>query len=440
MTDQSNRAISIEESTHFIMDQKLWLKILIGMALGIITGLLLSPTEGYGLSLGLDAPHAIKSTAQWLSLPGTIFLSMIKMVIIPLIICSIILGIAQSNDMGFVGKIGATLIPYFIFTTAISIAIGITLANIIQPGAMIDSTIAQQAIDTSIQTKGLPTETFSELSIPERISNLIPSNPFKSSVNSDMLQLVVAAIITGLALIAIPSTTGKPIKELCIAGQVLAMKIISWAMLIAPYAVFGLLASTTLQFGFQAIESVGLYAATVLSGLLCMIIIYMLIIALAARSNPLTFLSNIREVQLLAFSTSSSGATMPFSIQAAEEKLKLRPQISRFIIPLGTTINMDGTALYQGVATIFLTQFYNIELSITQTVMLVITTIGASIGTPGVPGVGLVILATILTTVGVPPEGIALILGVDRILDMCRTTINVTGDLAAASVLNKWLK
>jgi Na+/H+-dicarboxylate symporter len=224
------------------------------------------------------------------------------------------------------------------------------------------------------------------------------------------------------------------------SGQVLSMKIISWAMMIAPYAVFGLLADITIKLGIGALLSVGVYALTVLLGLVLMMGVYMLIITILTPMKPMEFLRGIREVQLLAFSTSSSAATMPFSIQAAEEKLKLRPEIVRFVVPLGATINMDGTAMYQAIAAVFLTQVFGVDLSTPEMLLLLLTTIGASIGTPATPGVGIVVLATILIGIGVPAEGIALIIGVDRILDMCRTTINVTGDLAASAVMNKFVK
>ena len=268
---------------------------------------------------------------------------------------------------------------------------------------------------------------------------MIPTNPAKAQFERNMLQIVVGAILIGIALITIPSATGKPFKDLCIAGQVLSMKIIGWAMAIAPYAVFGLLCNITIKLGLDALTGTGVYALTVLLGLLCMLGVYLTFIAIFARQFPLKFLSGIREVQLLAFSTSSSAATMPFSIQAAEDKLSVREEISRFIIPLGATVNMDGTAMYQAIAAIFLCQAFGIDLSLGETVLLLTTTVGASIGTPATPGVGLVVLATILAGIGVPPEGIALIIGVDRILDMCRTTVNVTGDITAATLMNKWV-
>ncbi|MBX2834686.1 MAG: dicarboxylate/amino acid:cation symporter [Micavibrio sp.] len=432
---QSDRAKSLDKSTRSILDQQLWLRILYGMALGVLAGWLLSP-EG----LGIWEEELAQSIGEWLALPGVIFLGLLKMVIVPLIVCSIILGIAESASMDFLKKIGIRIIPYFILTTACAITIGIVITTIIQPGSAIDQTIAQNALNSSATAGQIPGQTFDNLSIPARIGNVLPSNPMQAQLDNNMLQLVIGSILLGIALITIPPTSGKPFKDLCMSGQVLSMKIVSWAMAIAPIAVFGLIANVVIKMGLSALTSVGLYAVCVLGGLLCMLCLYLFILKVFARISPLEFLKNIREVQLLAFSTSSSAATMPFTIQAAEEKLKLRPDIARFVVPIGATINMDGTALYQGVAAIFLCQVYGIDLSLAETILLILTTVGASIGTPATPGVGLIVLATILSGIGVPVEGLALIIGVDRILDMCRTTVNVTGDITAATLMNKWIK
>lgn len=431
---QSPRGKSLSESTEDIMEQKLWLKILIGMALGVFVGYLLSKD---GLALLPEDQTLV--LAEWLGLPGLLFLGLIKMVIVPLVICSIILGIAESGDMEFLKKIGLRIIPYFILTTAISITIGLFLVNIINPGQFIDQSLVDSAMNSS-EASTIPAERFDDLTIPQRIANMIPTNPAKAQVERDMLQIVIASILVGIALITIPVKSAKPLKDLCISGQVLTMKIISWAMVIAPYAVFGLLADITIKTGLSALISVGVYAITVLLGLGCMLMVYLVIVGAFSRISIKDFILGIKEAQLLAFSTSSSAATMPFSIKASEENLKIRPEISRFIIPLGATINMDGTALYQAVAAVFLCQVFGIELTMGQTVILLLTTVGASIGTPATPGVGLVVLATILSGLGVPAAGIALIIGVDRILDMCRTTVNVTGDITASAVMDRWVK
>ena len=430
---KSPRGKSLSESTQSILEQKLWLKILIGMALGIGYGLLLSP-DGMALVNQEDA----FMLGEWLGIPGVLFLGLIKMVIVPLIVCSIVLGICESGSLEFLQKIGIRIIPYFILTTAISITIGLFLVTTVEPGNYIEKGLLGEA---SVSASSMvPQEKFDDLTIPQRIKNIIPENPAKAQVDRDMLKIVIASIILGIALITIPASSAKPLKDLCISGQVISMKIISWAMIIAPYAVFGMLADITIKTGLSALSSVAVYAATVLIGLLAMFYVYLMILKVCTGIKITDFIKGIKEVQLLAFSTSSSAATMPFSIEAAEQKLKLRPEITRFTIPLGATINMDGTALYQAVAAIFLCQVYSIDLGTGEMILLLLTTIGASIGTPATPGVGLVVLATILSTLGVPAEGLALIIGVDRILDMCRTTINVTGDLTATAVMDSWVK
>ena len=250
-----------------------------------------------------------------------------------------------------------------------------------------------------------------------------------------MLQIVILSIIIGIIVVQLSSKETKSFRELCVFGQTASMKVVSWAMAFAPLAVFSLMAGILAQTGFEALTTLGLYVFCVIAGLLTMLAVYLTFVLCIARRSPLDFLACIRNPQIIAFSTSSSAATMPVSLKAAEEKLKLEGDIFRFVIPLGATINMDGTALYQATAALFLCQVFGIDLSLSEMVLLVMTTVGASIGTPAMPGVGIVVLATILTGIGVPPEGVGLILAVDRILDMCRTTINVTGDLTAATVL-----
>ncbi len=431
---QSARGKSLSESTQFMLSQHLWFRILIGMACGIAAGLLLSPD-----GMALVSKDLAFELGDWLKLPGVIFLGLIQMVIIPLLITSIILGIAESGNMEMVKRIGFRIVPYFIMTTIIAITIGMIMVNFTQPGAVIDREMLETAMASGAAAGQIPSQTFSDLTIPERIANLVPTNPARAQLERDMLQVVIVAILIGIALLSISPATGKPFKDLCVAGQVLSMKVISWAMAIAPYAVFGLLCNITIRIGIDALFSVGLYMVTVLAALALMLLVYLLIVKFLTDFTVPQFIKGIREAQLIAFSTSSSAATMPISIQAAEEKLGIRPEVSRFVIPLGATINMDGTALYQAVAALFLCQVFGIDLSFGQMALLMMTTVGASIGTPATPGVGIVVLATILVGIGVPAEGIALIIGVDRLLDMCRTTVNVTGDLTATTVMQKWI-
>lgn len=421
-------------------DKNLWVKILIGMVLGVAAGLMLSE---HGMQI--VKPDIANMLASWIKLPGIFFLGLIQMVVIPFILCSIILGITQSKDLGFLKKIGLRAVLYFILTTFVSISIGMALVHTIKPGSYINPDLIQ-----SFQTGTLEKEdqgsakVFDDLTIPKRIENMLPTNIPSAVVEKNLLQIVIASMVFGIALLMIPAVNAKPILDICNSGQMLSMTVIGWAMAIAPYAVFGLLCNITIKLGFEALAGMGMYMLTVILGLLMMMVFYILLASAIGKINPIKFIKAIKETQLLAFSTSSSAATMPFTLSCAEEKLGVDPKVSRFIVPLGATINMDGTALYQAVAAVFLVQIFGamsgVELTTTELILLMITTVGASIGTPATPGVGIVVLATILTSIGLNPVAVGFILGVDRILDMCRTTINVTGDLTASVVMNKLMK
>ena len=272
---------------------------------------------------------------------------------------------------------------------------------------------------------------------PKALLGLLPGNPLDAMVEGQMLQVVIFSIIVGVALVSMPADKSRPMLELLDSLQQVCMTVVKWAMKLAPYAVFGLMAQLTTTIGFRAMLGMASYVATVLVGLALLMAVYLLILKFLIGDSPKAFLRNTRDVLLLAFSTSSSAAVMPLSIRTAEDKLHVRPSISQFVIPLGATINMNGTALYQAVATVFLAQVYGIDLGMGSMALVVAMAVGASIGSPATPGVGIVILAMVLQTVGVPPAGIALIMGVDRILDMCRTAINVTGDLLTCRIMER---
>ena len=413
---------------------RLWLKILVAMALGLAAGMLLTPQAG------LLKWETAEIVGSWLAIPGNIFLGLIQMIVIPLIFASIIRGLASSEDLEQLKKIGIRIVFYFILTTVVAIIIGLSISLVIGPGYYIDAELAPTAASGNLvpDIGERPNGTGLD-SLPEMFISLIPENPLGSMVEREMLQIVLFAVIIGLALVAIPPRQAQPILSLMGSLQEVCMTVVRWAMCLAPLAVFGLLAQITIKVGLDVILSMAVYVGTVLLGLLLMICIYLLIVTFIARTSPKKFLSAVREVQLLAFSTSSSAAVMPLSMQTAEQKLNVRPSISQFLIPLGATINMDGTALYQAAATVFLAQVFNIELGLPALLLVLVTTVGASIGSPATPGVGIVILAMVLNTVGIPSSGIALIIGVDRILDMSRTVINVTGDLAACLVMDRWV-
>jgi len=409
---------------------KLWFKVIVGMFLGIFVGLLLSPS-----AFALVSQDLAFTIAPWVELIGNIFLALIQMIVIPLVMSSIILGITSSDDTRTLKDLGLKIAPYFVFTTIVAVTIGIVISYIIQPGNFVSSDIINQISTTQIVLK--ESSALKDISIPDIIVDLIPVNSVKERLDGNILAFVILSIFIGAALMSMQKEDAKPIKDLAKSLQAFSMTIVSWAMKIAPYAVFGLLCSITIKIGFDAISSMSMYVFTVILGLLLLLCFYLIIVYLSSKIKPLDFLKKIREVQLMAFSTSSSAAVMPLSMKITEEKLNVPPSISKFVIPLGATVNMDGTALYQVCAAIFLTQLFGIELDLIDLILLAATTVGASIGAPSTPGVGIVILATILQNLGVPPQGVALILGVDRILDMSRTTINVTGDLTATLVMKR---
>ncbi len=423
------------QGLHLLIKTRLWAQVLAAMALGVAFGLTLAPSGGGPLAL---SPEAAESLGEWLKLPGSIFLNMIQMVVIPLIATSIILGIATAGDPDFLRKTALRLIPYFVCTTIIAVLIGASLAGTIKPGAFVD----QAALTTSAAEADVA-PVIAEPTEPEsaavQLADLIPANPAEATLNRNMLQIVVATIFVAVAVSTLSGAKTKPFRDLLQVTQDIALKIVSWAMLLAPLAVFGLISDFILQVGFSGLVGMSVYIAVVIVGLALLVCVYMAIVAILAGRDVKAFLAAILDAQVLAFSTSSSAATMPVSMKIAEEELGVRPAIAKFIIPLGATINMDGTALYQVVAAMFVAQVYGIELAPDVMAMLMVTVVGASIGSPSTPGVGIVILATVLQSVGVPASGVAILLGVDRILDMCRTSVNVTGDLTACVVMDKWI-
>ncbi|MFO7993151.1 MAG: dicarboxylate/amino acid:cation symporter [Marinobacter sp.] len=412
-----------------LVQGRLWLKVLVGMFLGLVTGTLLGP------SVGLVEPATGTLIGNWLAFPGQLFLATIQMIVIPLVIASVVRGLAASEDLDQLRKMGLRVTGFFVVTTAIAASIGLWVGNLMNPGSMMTglaSTVA--AGDGETTTATMPN--IDEL--PRTLIGLLPGNPLDAMVEGQMLQVVIFSIIVGIALVSMAPEKSRPLLDLLDSLQQVCMTVVRWAMRLAPYAVFGLMAQLTTTIGFQAMLGMASYVMTVVVGLLLLLGVYMLILKLLAGQPPIQFIKDSRDVLLLAFSTSSSAAVMPLSIRTAEDKLGVRPSVSQFVIPLGATINMNGTALYQAVATVFLAQVYGIDLGMGSMALIVAMAVGASIGSPATPGVGIVILAMVLQTVGIPPGGIALIMGVDRILDMCRTAINVTGDLVTCRLMENW--
>jgi Na+/H+-dicarboxylate symporter len=426
---RSLRQLSHQLAT--LVEGRLWLKVLIGMAAGLLVGTLLGP------SVGLVEPGAGILIGNWLALPGQLFLAAIQMIVIPLVVASVIRGVAASEDVEQLRRLGLLVTGYFVATTALAALLGLWLAGLLRPGRGLAGSLRVPATagDAANAAPALP----GMADLPDALIGLLPGNPLSSMVQGQMLQVVIFAMVVGIALVSMAPAQSKPLLDLLGSLQQVCMTVVRWAMGLAPLAVFGLMARLTSQIGFEALVSMAFYVATVLLGLLCLLALYMVLLAIVARLSPRTFIRATRELLLLAFSTSSSAAVMPLSIKTAEDRFGVRPAISQFVIPLGATINMNGTALYQGVAAVFLAQVYGIEIGLAGMLLVVAVAVGAAIGSPGTPGVGIVILAMVLATVGIPAEGVALIMGVDRILDMSRTAVNVAGDLVAAKLMNGWI-
>lgn len=430
----SRSLILLRDQLNVLLRERLWLQVLIGMALGIALGIAIGPTSN------LIAPRTAALIANWVALPGQLFLMAIQFVVVPLIVASVIRGICAGQGADNLGRMGGLTVSFFLATTVAAVVIGVVMALAIQPGAFIDGSAVQGALQSG--ANNLPEPKAAAMpgiaDIPGLIVNLFPRDPLTTFVSGNMLQIVITATIFGIALLMMPDDQSKPLLDLLASLQAACMIIVKWVLRFAPLAVFGLLAQITARVGLSTLIGTGVYVLTVAGALLTLFAIYLAIATTVGRRSPKRFLSDIREVLLLAFSTSSSAAVMPLTLSTAETKLNVRPFVARFVVPLGTTINMGGTAVYQGVATLFLAQVFGVEIGMAGILLLVVMATGAAIGSPGTPGVGIVILATILTSVGVPATGIAIILGVDRILDMLRTVVNVTGDLTACVVIERF--
>ncbi|WP_077622791.1 dicarboxylate/amino acid:cation symporter [Sediminibacillus massiliensis] len=389
-------------------------KIFIGLLLG----------AGIGLLLHFTAPDLFETLDGYLFSPlGTIFLNLIKMLVVPIVFFSITLGTASLGDPKKLGRIGGKTIAFFLATTTIAITIALALAYIFQPG------------NTGIDTSAASYESTEAPTVIETFTNIIPTNPVQSMTEGNMLQIIAFSIFVGLALAMLGKKT-EAVHRVIEQGNDIMMFLVNLIMKFAPYGAFGLLASAIGTMGLDGAKAMASYMLVVIAGLFIhAIVTYGSAVSMLGKMNPVTFFKGFFPAMTVAFSTSSSGATLPISMKTAQENLKVPKPISSFVQPLGATINMDGTAIMQGVATVFIAQVYSTDLSFTQLLMVVLTAVLASIGTAGVPGVGLIMLAMVLNQVSLPVEGIALIIGIDRLLDMLRTSLNITGDAACAVVV-----
>lgn len=390
-------------------------KIIIALVLGAITGILLN----------VFAPDLFPPLDKYLFSPvGKIFISLITMLVVPIVFISIALGTAGLGDPKKLGRIGLKTISYFLVTTSVAIVIGIGLAYLLEPGNA-----------GTFETEGLEYSSEEAPPISETLLNIVPTNPIQSFAEANMLQIIVFAIFVGFALAMLGTKVDK-VHELLEQGNEIMMYLVNLVMKFAPYGTFALLASAIGTQGLDAIKAMGLYMIVVVLALVIHgLFTYGSSILLLAKQNPIKFFKGFAPAMGVAFSTSSSNATLPVSMSVAQKNLGVPKAISSFVQPLGATINMDGTAIMQGVATVFIAQVYDVNLTWTALLIVVMTAVLASIGTAGVPGVGLIMLAMVLSAVNLPVEGIALIIGIDRLLDMARTAVNITGDAACAVVV-----
>ncbi len=428
------RPQSLKQLSHHLqalLAGKLWLKVLVGMIAGLGVGFLLGP------EVNIVERDTAKLIGNWLAIPGHLFLTLVQMIVIPLIFASIINGIAASDSMEQLRTLGMRLVVYFLFTSTLAIAIGVGVASMLQPGTFIDADQLRKDVTAEEIRVGEESGAIDLSTLPQDIIGVLPQNPLSAAVEAQMLQVVLFSIIIGLALVSLAPKKSRPLLDLLGSLQSVSMTVVRWAMYIAPLAVFGLLAQLTIETGLSSLVGIGMYVATVVAGLVILLGVYLGIVFLIGGIRPWRFLPAVWNVQLLAFSTGSSVAVMPLSIKTSEEKLDVRSSIAQFIIPIGATVNMDATALFQGAATLFMAQVYGLDLGLGVLLSLIVTAVGSSIGTPATPGVGIVILSAVLTSVGIPTGGVALIIGVDRLLEMLRTSVNVTGDLTASVVMHR---
>ena len=409
---------------------QLYTKILIGLVAGAVVGLLANLAD-----IGW-----LRQTLASLELVGTAFIRLITMIVIPLVIASLMVGTASLGDIRKLGRIGSKTLVYYLLTTAIAVSIGLGVSNLFQPGSSVDpATRDQLAAQFETEAAGKMQMAAESPSLKDVLLNLIPRNPVQAAAEFDLLPLIFFSVVFGAAVSLLPREQKGAVMSFFDGVNGASMIVIGWVMKLAPYAVFALIGSIVAQFGLDLLRSLLIYSLVVILGLLLhMFGTVSLMVRLAAGLNPISFFRRIVAAPIFGFSTSSSSATLPVTMRTAEEKLGVSKQVSSFVLPLGATINMDGTALYQAVAVMFIAQIYNIPLDLSAQLTVVLTATLASVGTAGVPSAGIIMLIVVLQSVGLGDKveaGIALILGVDRILDMLRTSVNVTGDLSCSAFI-----
>lgn len=383
-----------------------------------------------------------KIVSDWIKPFGNIFINSLKLIAVPLILASLIKGVSDLKDISKLSKMGGRTIGIYIITTVIAVSIGLTIVNIIKPGSSISEETRNELVENykgDADSKISQANEQKESGPLRALEDLVPSNIFAAAGdNGNMLQVIFFAIFFGVGLILIPAEQADPVKKFFDGFNEVILKLIDLIMLAAPYGVFALLAALVVESpSLDLFKALGWYSISVLLGLILMIAVYISFVWIFTKRKPSFFVNGISPAQLLAFSTSSSAATLPVTMERVEEHLGVEEEVASFVLPIGATINMDGTSLYQAVAAVFIAQAFGMDLSFGAQLGIIVTATLASIGSAAVPGAGMVMLVIVLAQAGIPEAGLALIFAVDRPLDMCRTVVNVTGDAAVSMMVAK---
>ena len=409
-------------------------KILIGMFAGVVFGALMA-----------QLPQGAQWVSDWVKPLGTIFINALKLIAMPLILASLIKGVSDLKDLSSLSAMGGRTIGIYICTTVFAVSLGLGLVNLIRPGDSIQESTREELVEAykaGADEKRAVAQQQREAGPLQPLVDLVPANIFQATTNNrNMLQVIFFAIFFGIGMILIPKEKSEPLKQFFEGLNEVILKMIDLIMLAAPYGVFALLAALVVESpSLDLFQALGMYALTVILGLVILICSYLIFVRAYAGISPKDFIQAISPAQLLAFSTSSSAATLPVTMERVEEGLGVDEEVASFVLPVGATINMDGTSIYQAVAAVFIAQAFGMDLSLSAQLGIILTATLASIGAAAVPGAGMVMLVIVLGQAGIPEAGLALIFAIDRPLDMCRTVTNVSGDAAVSTVVAKSLK
>ena len=418
-------------------------QILIGMAAGLVVGLVINLAGG-PITAVMEAGGPLASAFSFLAklndFVGDLFLRGLRFIAVPIVLFSLIVGASSLNDLKKLSRIGGRTVAIYLVTTAVAITIGLLFANLTQPGTWVSPELRDTLAAARSDVAATKMSTAVAPDVWATLLNIVPKNPFKALAEGNMLQVVFTALAIGVAITLVPKEKAQPLIRAADGLTDTIIKLVQAIMLTAPIAVFCLIARVMATMGLEVLGALLVYSLTVVGGLVVMtFVVYPAVLWVFARVPPARFFRAIAPAQLLAFSSSSSSATLPVTMECMEDRMGTSEEVTSFVVPLGATINMDGTALYQGVAALFIAQLYQIDLSLGAQLTIVLTATLASVGTAGVPGVGLIMLVIVLQAVGIDDNtmkgGLAIIFGVDRLLDMCRTTTNVTGDCMVTTIV-----